>query len=96
MWRQCAQVMRKAGFEARDGRRCTAVYFLEQALVGARQLSPVALRGGADLLGSRSYSTQTYRTFFGPRRYDGVDAIRVLRFDSACTCFRYLTRDLPV
>jgi ABC-type branched-subunit amino acid transport system substrate-binding protein len=96
LWRQCAQVMRKAGFEARDGRRCTAVYFLEQALSSAGRPSAPAVRRGADVLGSRSYSTQTYRTFFGPRRYDGVDAVRVLRFDSACTCFRYLTGDLPV
>lgn len=96
LWRQCVQVVRKAGFSARDGRRCTAIYFLEQSLHGAKQLSPGGLRDGASRLGSRNYSTQNYRTFFRPERYDGVSAVRLLRFDAACTCFRYATRDVPV
>ena len=96
VWSSCAQVMRKAGSEARDGRRCTAVYFLERALAGARELSAGTLRTGADRIGAGSYSTQTYRTFFGPGRYDGVAAVRVLRFASSCTCFRYVTGNLRV
>lgn len=93
IWQQCAQVMRKAGFVARDGRRCTAIYFLEQALRDASRLTPEALRAGADLIGSRAYSTQNYQTFLGPGRYDGVRAVRPLRFDSSCTCFRYVGGD---
>jgi hypothetical protein len=89
VWRQCARAMQKAGFSERDGRRCTAIYFLEQALRGAPQLTPQALRAGADRLGSRAYSTQSYLTFFGPGRYDGVRAVRLLRFEDSCTCFRF-------
>jgi len=96
LWQSCAAVMRKAGFTPRDGRRCTAVYFLERALDGARDLTAASLRAGADRIGSLPYSTQTYDTFFQPGRYDGVSAVRVLRFDASCTCFRYLTGELPV
>ena len=94
-WRGCAHVLRRAGFPARDGRRCTAIYFLEQALRGARSLTPEVLRAGADRIGSRPYSTQNYQTFFRPGRYDGVRAVRLLRFDAACTCFRYASANLP-
>ncbi|MFN2538131.1 MAG: ABC transporter substrate-binding protein [Mycobacteriales bacterium] len=95
LWRQCAQVLVKAGFTARDGRRCTAVYFLEQALRGARQLTPAALRAGADHIRERPYSTQTYRTHFRPGRYDGVSAVRLLAFEEGCGCFRYRGGDRP-
>ena len=65
---------------------------------GIRSASDVglALRAGADRIGGRAYSTQTYATRFVPGRFDGVGAVRVLRFDAACTCFRYLTGDVPV
>ncbi len=95
LWQQCTRVIRAAGFTPRDGRRCTAVYFLEQALRGAGQVSPEALRTGADRLGARPYSTQNYATFFHPGRYDGVSTVRALRFAASCTCFRYLGGDLP-
>ena len=95
-WQQCAHALIKAGFTARDGRRCTAVYFLEQALRGAEALTPGSLRAGADRIGSRSYSTQTYATFFGPGRYDGVSAVRLLGFEGGCTCFRYRGGNRPV
>jgi hypothetical protein len=96
LWRTCAQRMKRAGFTPRDGRRCTGLYFLEQALRGTSVLSADALRAGADRIGSASYSTMNYGTFVGPRRYDGVSAIRVLRFDAACTCFRYQGGNRPV
>jgi hypothetical protein len=87
-------VVRKAGFSNRDGRRCTGLYFLEAALRDASAPTPAMLRRGADRIGATSYSTQTYATRFRPGRYDGVSAVRVLRVDPACTCFRYLTGDL--
>lgn len=96
LWRSCAGLMRAAGFTPRDGRRCTGVYFLERALRGASTVSAAALRRGADRLGATAYSTQNYATHFGPGRYDGVSHVRVLRFTSECTCFRYLTGELPV
>jgi len=96
LWQSCAAVMRKAGFIPRDGRRCTAVYFLERALDGAPDLTASSLRAGADRIGPGPYSTQTYDTYFRPGRYDGVSAVRVLRFNGSCTCFRYLTGELPV
>jgi ABC-type branched-subunit amino acid transport system substrate-binding protein len=96
LWQQCAKVMKAAGFTARDGRRCTAIYFLEQALRDAAEPTAAAVRAGADRIGTRPYSTQTYRTLFAPGRYDGVGAVRPLRFDAACTCFRYLGGDRPV
>ena len=95
VWRGCAAVMKRAGFPARDGRRCTAVYFLEQALRGSSGFTPALLRQGVDRLGTTAYSTQTYATSYGPRRFDGVSAVRVLRFDGACTCFRYVSRIVP-
>lgn len=96
LWRRCAAVMRAAGFTARDGRRCTGLYFLEQALQRSSVLSAAALRTGADDLGPTPYSTQTYATYYGPHRYDGVSAVRTLRFQPSCTCFRYLTGNVPV
>jgi len=96
LWQGCARLMRAAGFTPRDGRRCTAVYFLEQALRGAPSLSVAALRAGADRIGARAYSTQNYATYFRPGRYDGVSTVRVLRFAASCTCFRYLGGDRPV
>ena len=96
LWQSCAKVMRAAGFTARDGRRCTAIYFLEEALHGAAALTPQALRAGADRLATREYSTQTYATRFVPGRYDGVSDVRVLAFHADCTCFRYLTGDVAV
>jgi hypothetical protein len=95
VWRECANVMRKAGFTPRDGRRCTAIYFLERGLRGAAHLTPEVLRQGVDRIGRGAYSTQTYATFYGPGRFDGVSAVRVLRFEPECTCFRYSSGDLP-
>jgi hypothetical protein len=95
-WRSCAQRMQRAGFTPRDGRRCTALYFLEQALRNSPVLSAGALRTGADRIGTASYSTQNYDTFFRPSRFDGVSAVRVLRFDPACTCFRYQGGNRPI
>jgi hypothetical protein len=88
--------MQRAGFTPRDGRRCTALYFLEQALRNSPVLSAGALRTGADRIGTASYSTQNYGTFFRPSRFDGVSVVRVLRFDPACTCFRYQGGNRPV
>jgi hypothetical protein len=88
-WRTCAALMRKAGFTPRDGRRCTALFFLEEAMSGASSLTPGALERGAARLGATSYSTQNYGTFYARGRYDGVSVVRVLGFDAACTCFRY-------
>ena len=96
VWRSCVAVLHKAGFAARDGRRCTAVYFLEAALRGQTSTSAGALRRGADLLGTTVYSTQTYATDVRPGHYDAVSAVRVLAFDSGCTCFRYRTGDVAV
>jgi ABC-type branched-subunit amino acid transport system substrate-binding protein len=96
VWRGCAQVMRKAGFTPRDGRRCTAIYFLEQALAGTRSVTVEALRDGVGSIGARPYSTQTYATLLRPGRFDGVSAVRALRFVAGCTCFRYATGNLPV
>ena len=93
-WRACVAVVKRAGFTARDGRRCTALYFLEAALRRSSTVTPAALRAGADRLGATAYSTQTYATRFGPGRYDGVAAVRVLRLEESCTCFRYLTGNL--
>jgi hypothetical protein len=95
VWRECAAVMRKAGFTPRDGRRCTGIYFLERALRGAAQMTPEVLRQGVDRIGRGAYSTQTYATFYEPGRFDGVSAVRVLRFEQECTCFRYSSGDLP-
>jgi len=95
-WRRCVLQLHRAGFPARDGRRCTALYFLEQALHGATEVSAAALRAGADRIGAAGYSTQSYATSFRPDRYDGVGAVRVLGFEPACTCFRYRTGNQPV
>jgi hypothetical protein len=95
VWRECAEVMRKAGFTPRDGRRCTAIYFLERGLQGAPGLTPETLRQGVDRIKRAAYSTQTYATFYGPGRFDGVGAVRMLRFQAECTCFRYISGDIP-
>jgi hypothetical protein len=96
VWRSCVAVLHRAGFAARDGRRCTAVYFLEAALRGQHSTSAVALRRGADALGTTAYSTQTYATDVRPGHFDAVSVVRVLAFDGGCTCFRYRTGDVRV
>lgn len=68
---------------------CDELFFLKATLDRADALTPPGVRAVADRLGTSFVPGQTYRTFFSPTRFDGVDAVRMGAYDEACNCFRY-------
>ena len=69
---------------------CSRLYFLTDALSRAPALTPAGLLSAAEQLGDRYVSSHTFKTRFGPNRYDGAAAFRRFTFDQRCPCFRYV------
>lgn len=68
---------------------CDGLFFLKATLDRAGALTPAGVRAAADRLGTAYQSPLTFATRFGPGRFDGVSAVRLLVFDEACGCFKY-------
>jgi ABC-type branched-subunit amino acid transport system substrate-binding protein len=84
---RCYTAAKRNGDEAK--RYCDGLYFLHDALLGATTVSPERLLGGVERLADKYNSPWTFRTRFGPGRYDGAASIRRLAFVDSCRCFRY-------
>lgn len=71
-------------------RFCDGFAFLQTALRSAHgPLDATALAAGVRRLGDGFVPAATFRSAFPEGRPDGAAAFRGLRFDEACSCFRY-------
>jgi hypothetical protein len=101
--RQCVEIFAAAGetFASRENARvafpyCDAVRLLQLA---ARDLGPnlnaAAWSQAAASLGERFAPATGFAGSLGAGRYAPASAYRVLGYDTACPCFRYLSEDVP-
>jgi hypothetical protein len=94
---RCHSILRKAGITFKDRvaenfalSYCESLFLIKQALELSRVPSPAGLRAGLDKLASGYDSVLTFRARFGPGRNAGVSAVRDMRFDDSCMCFKYI------
>jgi multidrug transporter EmrE-like cation transporter len=92
----CTSIMQKAGQGFSDPgvanaayAYCESLFFLRAALATASQPTAASLQQGAASLGIGFASVLTFGERFGPGRFAPVSAVRPIRFDSACSCYRY-------
>ena len=101
--RQCVEIFAAAGetFASRENARvafpyCDAVRLLQLA---ARDLGPnlnaAAWSQAAAALGDRFVPATGFAGSLSAGRYAPASAYRVLSYDTACPCFRYLSEDVP-
>ncbi len=94
---RCMEIMKKAGASfASDSDRLYAVLacdgygFLKAAVeAGLPSITAASFIIGAERLGAGFPGAASYAVSFGPGRHYGVAAVRISRFDEACTCFKY-------
>ena len=68
---------------------CDGLFFLQDALAAAPDLSPGGFRKGAEGLGTFP-SASTFRSTFAPGRlHDGASAFRLLVYKDDCSCYQY-------
>lgn len=95
----CKQIMRATGqsYSSRPALAsmlavCDVSFFLRDALAGSAALSNAVLRRGAEALGSRWRSGQTFVSHFSARQHASADAVRDMAFAPDCSCVLYVDR----
>jgi hypothetical protein len=90
----CHAIVKGAGFSSDEARQaepyCEGLFFLKAALDRNPQFSPDGLRRGVEGLGDSFDSPWVLGTRFGPGRYDGTREAQNAKFDTECSCFRYI------
>lgn len=94
-WKLCNGIIAKRALPSAAAYLCSPFFFLQEALRRAPEISPAGLRKGADALGRTAYSVTNMSTNWGPGRYDGAGAYRLLKYYSNCNCFRYSGPEVP-
>lgn len=96
---RCLSVMRAAGLTSANRQDiklmyavCDAVYSFRAALTAGGQASVPGLRRGYEALGASFRTALTFAGVFGPGRHNGVNSVRDMAFDSACSCLKYTSR----
>ena len=75
---------------------CDGLLFARAAYGRAAGLSLGALRTAVDSLGSSYRPASTFVDRFGPDRYAGTQTTRDVRYDTSCSCFRYVSGEVPL
>jgi hypothetical protein len=98
----CVDILRRAGVAEPSHYalgtamlKCDDLFFLKTALDRAGDVSPGALRGSVEGLGTSYQSPNTFSTRFGPGRADGAASVRISTFDDGCACFVYSSGPRP-
>lgn len=92
---RCAAVFRKAGLDLNRGAEinamgiCDDVQLLKVALDRAGALTPAGLKEAVARLGRSFQAATVLASRYAANRRYGAATIRDLRFETACTCFRY-------
>jgi hypothetical protein len=71
---------------------CDAVYAFRAALTAGQAPTVPALRRGFEALGTSFKGAQTFASFLGPRNHFGVNSVRDVAYDNACTCLKYTSK----
>lgn len=71
---------------------CDGVYAFRDAQTAGRTLGVASLRQGFESLGSGFPTALSFSARLGPGRHHGVDAVRDMAYDSACSCLVYTSR----
>jgi hypothetical protein len=94
--RACLDIMHAAGKRTDDLTAtrfalatCDVFLFFAAVLSRATVLDAGAFVAAAEGLGDSYTPTGSFASRFGRGRHDGTSAVRKLRFDDACPCFRY-------
>jgi hypothetical protein len=96
---RCTSVMKEAGL-LRGNRQdlklmyavCDAVYGISAALTTGGEASVPGLRRGYEGLGSSFKTALTFAAELGPARHFGVNSVRDMAWDTACSCLKYTSR----
>jgi hypothetical protein len=95
----CRAVMRAAGLTASNRQDqklmyavCDSVYSFRAALTAGQVPSVLGLRRGYEALGSSFRGAQTFASLLAPNHHFGVDAVRDVAYDTACSCLKYTSR----
>ena len=94
----CRAVMRAAGLTASNRQDqklmyavCDAVYAFRAALTAGQVPSVAGLRRGFEALGAFR-TAESFASFLAPNHHFGVDSVRDVAYDSACSCLKYTSR----
>lgn len=91
-YRLCNQIMEEAGLVPSGFYvlpRCDALFFLKAAIENSPAYTASGMLAGVESLGT-GYSGMVAlngHTQFGPGRYDGPNAVRLLAYDVSCECY---------
>lgn len=95
----CRAVLRAAGLTSSNRQDqklmyavCDAVYSFRAALTAGQAPTVAGLRRGYEALGTSFRTAETLTSFLGPNHHFGVDAVRDVAYDSACSCLKYTSR----
>jgi hypothetical protein len=95
----CRAVMRAAGLTATNRQDqklmyavCDALYSFRAALTASQAPSVPGLRRGYEALGGSFKGAQTFASLLAPNHHYGVDSVRDVAYDTACTCLKYTSK----
>lgn len=100
--RRCFDVYTRAGYSTASLNRaamalvCDSLDLLQTALRDVANPDARAMSASVSGLGRSLQVAGTFRSAFGPAKHDGAGAYRFLRFEEACSCFRYAGGDRAV
>jgi hypothetical protein len=77
-------------------RFCDGLFFLKALFDHGAQPNPESMQATAEALGTSWDSPFAMRTAFGPRRHDGASVGRLSGYDTGCSCFKYVSGDIPI
>lgn len=97
--KRCRAVMTAAGLNMENRSSlasmlnyCDGVYSFRDAQNAGGSVGVAALRQGFESLGTRFPTALSFRATLGPNRHHGVNAVRDMAYDSACSCLVYTSR----
>ncbi len=90
---QLEECKKASGIKDDNGivRFCDGLFFIKAALDKTPLYDVAGLRKAVEILGTSYKSPWTITTRFGPGRHDGATSYRMLGYQAACTCFKFVS-----
>jgi hypothetical protein len=77
-------------------RFCDGLFFLKALFDHGAQPTPESMQATAQNLGGSWDSPFTLHATFGPGRQDGASVGRLVGYDTGCSCFKWVSGDIPI
>ena len=77
-------------------RYCDGLLFLKAVFDAGAEPTPASIRATVDRMGTSWESPWTFRTQFGPGRWDGAAAAQLVAYDGPCDCWKLTGAVRPI